>query len=299
MRTVTLITSDAVLASPAAGDRELRLLASALTARGVACEIVDWRAASELSDSDLVVLKSPWDYAGRPAEFLAWLDRAEAQARVVNHPGVIRWNLDKRYLGELAAHGVAVCPTHFCGDPDGVRRALAAVPGRVVVKPTVSASSADTGLFESDDPAAFVLARRILDAAKDVMVQPAIESVGRRGEHSLVHVGGRFVHAVRKGPLLAVGGGLLRDDRREAPVPVEADADERELAEHALAVAGSVLAARGIEEPVVHARVDIARDASGAAVLMELELFEPNLFLDLAPGAEHLYADAVVARLKA
>lgn len=32
---------------------------------------------------------------------------------------------------------------------------------------------------------------------------------------------------------------------------------------------------------------------------MELELFEPSYFLDLVPGVEHRFADAVLARLRA
>jgi hypothetical protein len=42
------------------------------------------------------------------------------------------------------------------------------------------------------------------------------------------------------------------------------------------------------------ARVDIAADADGAPVLMELEAIEPNLYLDTAPGAAERFARAAL-----
>ena len=52
---------------------------------------------------DLVVLRSPWDYAPRRDEFVAW---AASVPRLANPAGVVDWNTDKRYLAELAAAGV-------------------------------------------------------------------------------------------------------------------------------------------------------------------------------------------------
>ncbi len=298
MPTVTLVTSQRVLTNPAKADPELGLVQRALAERGASCDLADWRTASDLSGSDLVVIKSPWDYPQRAAEFVSWLGGIETQTRVANHPETIRWNLDKRYLGQLGQHGLAVCPTEFCRTMDEVRSAVAATGGQLVVKPTVSASSADTGLFEPDDPAALGLARHILGLSKEVMVQPALESVARVGERSLVHFDGRFVHAARRSPLLALGGGLLGTSRGRIS-PVRPDPDELELAAEALAVAGDLLAGRGVDEPPLHARVDIARDGRGRPVVSELELFEPSFFLELAPGAERLYAEAILARLEA
>jgi len=301
MPTVALITSQYALTSPVDADREIHTLRRALEARGVTCTLLDWRDRNaDLGATDLAVLKSPWDYASRAPEFLSWLDRTQRRTRVLNHPEVIRWNLDKAYLGELAAHGLQVCPTAFCRNPDEVRTALADAPGRVVIKPNVSAASANTGLFERDDPSALVLAAQILSLRKTVMVQPAIASVSEVGERSLIYLDGAFVHAVRKGPLLAVGGELLSGDQYEETITSERPSDEEvALAGRALALVQRLFADRGVPDadPLLYARVDLATDGDGAPMLMELELFEPSYFLDLAPGAENLFADAVVARL--
>jgi hypothetical protein len=47
----------------------------------------------------------------------------------------------------------------------------------------------------------------------------------------------------------------------------------------------------------LYARVDVLRDADGAARVLELELIEPSLFLDFEPGSAQLLAAAIARRL--
>src|SRR5690606_16238539 len=74
---------------------------------------VDW------AGFDLAVIRSTWDYTWRAAEFTAWAERCGAATRLANPADVVRWNTDKRYLGDLAAAGVPVVPTRYLapGDP--------------------------------------------------------------------------------------------------------------------------------------------------------------------------------------
>ena len=63
-------------------DHDTPLLLEALRARGVAAESVVWHDAGvDLGAFELLVIRSPWDYPERPAEFVAWLDRAAAAIR--------------------------------------------------------------------------------------------------------------------------------------------------------------------------------------------------------------------------
>lgn len=302
MPSVALITSRYALTSETDADNDLDLLRDALADAGIDSHLVDWCApGSQRLRADLVVIKSPWDYASQLPRFLSWLAQVEHENRVLNHPALVRWNVDKRYLADVAAAGVAVCPTAFASDLDQVRSALAAHPGgRVVVKPNVSAASADTGLFDADDPAAVSLAERILAVGKQVMVQPALRSVGEVGERSLVHFGGQLSHTIRKGPLLAHGGGLLTGTTYTETITVaEAPDDEVVLATRALGAVRQIFAARGLPQAgsTLYARVDIARDDDDRPVLLELELFEPSYFLDRAPDGAAAFVSAVVARL--
>ena len=117
---------------------------------------VDWGAY------DLLVLRSPWDYTTRHGAFLAWLDRVEALAPVHNPPSVVRWNLDKHYLADLAAAGVPVIPTAFAHSEARVATALGCHGGDpVVAKPSISAGSRNTGRFSAEAPGARLLAEAV------------------------------------------------------------------------------------------------------------------------------------------
>lgn len=83
-----------------------------LSARGHVVSPVVWTAPHRLDDFDVVVMRSPWDWFHRRAEFRAFLEAlGHSRARVVNAAAVMRVFADKRYLARLAAEGVDVVPT--------------------------------------------------------------------------------------------------------------------------------------------------------------------------------------------
>ena len=59
------------------------------------------------------VFRTTWDYFERLPEFSAWLARVEVETHLCNCVETLRWNLDKHYLLDLAARGVAVVPSRF------------------------------------------------------------------------------------------------------------------------------------------------------------------------------------------
>lgn len=243
---------------------------------------VDWAAF------DLVVVRGTWDYVDRRDAFLAW---ARSVPRIANAPGVLTWNTDKRYLAELAAAGLPVVPTTFVAP--GEPLALPDAP-EVVVKPTVSAGSRDTrrhAIERTDEVAAHVA--ELHAAGRTAMVQPYLGGVDTAGETALLYVGGRYSHAIRKGPLLAPGApppsGLFAP---EDVSPREPSAAEREVAGRVLGVVADRLAA---EPDLLYARVDLLPGPDGTPQVIEVELTEPSLFLDQAPHAPQRLADAIAA----
>src|SRR5262249_25887811 len=123
-------------------------LLEALARRGVSAAAVAWDDdAVAWASFDVCVVRSTWNYIHRLDAFAAWLARA---TRVVNPPAIIRSNLDKRYLRELAARGVPIPPTAWIdvGEAPDVQT-LAAERGwiDVVVKPVVGAASFATQRF--------------------------------------------------------------------------------------------------------------------------------------------------------
>ncbi|MGP5056416.1 ATP-grasp domain-containing protein [Brachybacterium paraconglomeratum] len=298
MTRIGIVTTSPGAFTSADPDRDCAPLVAALRDRGVEAASLDWHDASvDWASWDLAVLRSPWDYAQHPAEFAAWLERAEAQTRVLNEPELVRWNMDKHYLLELEAAGIPVIPTSYHRALDSVRDALAAPTqaAHVVVKPAVGAGSQRTGLFAREDPAALALARQILDAGETAMVQPEVPELSEGREKAVYTLDGRFTHAVAKGALLARGGGLRGGQYQENPQLVDASADEQAFAERVLAAVAEVT---GLGTPL-YGRIDLVDSAEHGRVLIEAELFEPTYNLHLAPEVTELFVDAILGRVRA
>jgi hypothetical protein len=75
-----------------------------------------------------------------------------------------------------------------------------------VLKPAVSLAALDTGRYQLGDAWERRLAvqhlRRLQTTGRMVMAQPYLRAVDTEGETALVYLGGRFSHAIRKGPVL-------------------------------------------------------------------------------------------------
>ncbi|MET8912130.1 hypothetical protein [Micromonospora sp. NPDC004551] len=277
-------------------DPDDRLALAPLAARGVAAEAVVWDdPAVDWSRYDLVVLRSPWDYALRRDEFVAW---ARTVPALVNPADVVAWNTDKRYLAELSAAGVPTVPTAWV-EP-GADWTPPAGTGEYVIKPAVSAGSQDTGRYDLADPEHRELAvahvRRLSAAGRVTMVQPYLSAVDTAGETALLFLAGpdglAFSHAIRKGPM------LTGPDRGVAELYKEERIDARTATPEQLDTAEKTLAVvPGGTDRLLYARVDLIPGPDGAPVLVELELTEPSLFVGHADGAPDRLAAAITTHL--
>ena len=271
-----------------------RLLLDALRERGADARFAVWSdAAIDWAGYGRVVIRSTWDYTRRRDEFLAWADAVGDRLR--NPPAVVRWNSDKRYLGDLVAAGVPVVPTTFAG-PDDPEPPL---DGEVVVKPTISAGARDTGRFgPASHDAARALLARLRGQGRTAMVQPYLSTVDQDGETALVFVAGELSHALRKRAVLAPDQEApLRDDAVGAAEVMWRDdlVDAARANGAELAAAEAVLRFLGhrFGEAPLYMRVDLLADPSGQPVVLEIESVEPALYLSTAPGAAERLADAV------
>ena len=243
-------------------------------------ENVDWAGAR------LVVVRSVFDYIRKRDDFCRWAQRVETTTPLHNPARVLRWNSHKSYLRELESAGIPIVPTAWIdsGTQADVGELLAARGWRdAVVKPAVDNGARGALRIRSGDLAA---AQRHVDAllaARDVMIQPFISATEGPGEHALIHVDGRFSHAIRKDQMLA--GRPFSLDRTPCIAP---DPDELLLAHRVLSLVP--------ESPLLYARVDTIND-DGVVRLMELEVIEPVLFFTKAPGSGDRLADAIARRL--
>jgi len=250
----------------------------------------DDEAGRRVESLDAVVVRSTWDYTDRPAQFHDWARTTALRTLLLNPPPLLAWSGDKRYLLELDRAGVPVVPSVVLAPGEEPAHALLDVEH--VVKPVVSAGSRDTlRVAAGEVRRSLDHVRRLLDAGREVLVQPYLDAVDTDGETALVHLDGAFSHALRKGPLLAPGHDLVDGlFAAEEMTPREPSAAEREVAARALA------AVPGDAVPL-YARVDLLPSPDGPRVL-EVELVEPSLFLDLVPGAADRFAAAIVGRLR-
>lgn len=269
-------------------DDDEPLALAALADAGVRVEVVDWDDPDvRWAGYDRIVLRSTWDYSQRLDEFLGWLDRVDAVTGVRNPAAVVRWNLDKHYLAELAAAGVPVIPTTFV-EPGGP---VAVGGGDVVVKPAVGSGSRDVGAYRADE---HDLARahvgRLSARGASALVQPKVASVEVEGEWGLLFFGGHYSHAANKRLVLAPAG--VVEDLFVAEELAAHDAGEVQVAVAQAAV--DVVAAR-FGTPA-YARVDLVRGDDGGHQVLEVELVEPSLFLPQADaGAAQRLAAALVS----
>lgn len=267
-------------------DEDLAPLLAALDAAGADATVADWDDPEvDWAAYRLALVRSTWDYTQRLAEFLAWATRAAAATTLINPPAVIRWNTDKHYLRDLARAGAPVVPTRFVEPDESAEERLDAFlrdesAGEWVVKPAVGAGSRDAARYgRGEEGAAAGHIARLLAAGRSVLLQPYLDHVDTHGETALIYFGGRFSHAIRKGPLLQraatpPAGALFLQERIAPCVPT---AEELRTAE-------DVLAALPFSTPL-YARVDLIRSGSGKSRLLELELTEPSLFFAQAPEA--------------
>lgn len=283
-------------------DADMEPLAAALAARGLRGEVVEWDDASvRWAQFDLALLRSTWDYTERLGEFRGWLRRVAGLTRLHNPAPLLEWNIDKHYLRDLAALGLAVVPSAFiepgASPRPAIERFLAEHPcAEFVIKPAVGAGSRGARrLGRTQLPEAQAHAASLLEADRSVVLQPYLQAVDHDGETALLFFSGRFSHAIRKGPLLrpdaAPTRALFAPEHITARTPA---ADERALAE---AVLAAIHDSGRAPRTVLYARVDLLRDPAGAPRLLELELAEPSLFLTYADGAAERFAGSIAETL--
>ena len=267
------------------------LAAGELHRRGSSVVPIPWSFPADWLHFDAVVIRATWDYHTRPDEFLAWLRTLEEQrVPLWNSAPLARWNLHKGYLRDLERAGVAIVPTAWISaslQPGSLEQLVRSRGWTdVVVKPAVSASARATwriaGTVSERDEHQF----HALAAVVDVMVQPFIPSLVDEGEWSFVFLGGEFSHAVLK---------------RAAPGDFRVQSNYGGTVARGTPPGEWVRQARAALDPVpgpwLYARVD-GCIVEGRFVLVELELLEPDLFLNLEPDAPARFAEALLECLR-
>lgn len=263
-------------------------------------EAVPWNRPDAAWDAyDLVVIRSSWDYTQDLDGFLAVLEEIERRdTRLENRLPLVRWNLYKTYLRDLATRGVATVPTVWRdrlrpGDLEGVFQEVAS--DQMVIKPVIGANA--EGAYRLDAGSVRELAGEVETyyADRALQAQPLVRAVIDEGEYSLFYFNGEHSHTILKTPksedfrVQEEHGGIIR------AVP----------GDDALHRAGRQIL-RALDETPLYVRADFVRSNDGGSSprrgtdasywLMELELVEPSLYLRMDPEAPRRFARALDAR---
>jgi glutathione synthase/RimK-type ligase-like ATP-grasp enzyme len=267
-----------------------RLLVAPLADLGITSVPAVWSDASIDWDSfDALIMRTPWDYFERAGEFRAWLDaRMAGPVPMCNSREILRWNFDKSYLLDLARAGVSLVPT-ICVPKNGNADIASLARERgwedVVVKPTIAGGGYGLLRCRVDELGrhAAYLARTLED--RGILVQPFLPEIQAGGELSLLFFDGVYSHAVRKRP---------KTGDYRVQFQFGGSNENAQVSEDLVAQAGACIARA--PAPTVYARVDgVVKD--GAFLLMELEVFEPLMFLANHPEAPARFARAIEKHL--
>jgi glutathione synthase/RimK-type ligase-like ATP-grasp enzyme len=299
---VALLTEARFAASRAEGDGYLanillddRLLGDALRALGLSSVRVDWnRSDVDWSTFRCAMFRTTWNYFTKFPDFVAWLARVEGQTRILNVPSIVRWNWDKHYFADLEAQGIPVVPSRYI--ERGEARTLGDLLEETgwedaIVKPCVSGGAYHTYRIHRGNAAEVDAAVRGLLDDGALLLQPFQDDIVRTGEDTLMVLGGRYTHAVRK--KAKAGDFRVQDDFGGTVHRLEPTLEQKELAERAMAAC-----ARGARPAPVYGRVDMVRGNDGRYTVMELELIEPELWLRYHPPAADVLAEAIARALE-
>lgn len=250
-------------------------------------ESLSWRADAAWDEYDVVIIRSTWDYQDHPDAFDAALQRIhDSRALLCNSLPLMRWNMRKSYLRELAQQGVPVLPTVWGESADAARlRTLCTEldAGEVVIKPVVGANADHAWRITADASDDLLHKVAAVYRQRPFLAQPFVPAVVNEGEFSLIHFNGVLSHTILKTP--KPGDFRVQEEHGGIITAVQPETALLDAATRTM---------RALGEQPLYARVDMVRTNAGFA-LMELELVEPALYFRMDAASAQRFALAVDA----
>ena len=267
-----------------------KLLIAALEQQQLAPQIVIWDdPLVDWKQFDLILIRCTWDYHEKLDTFRAWLSMLSTlDVIIVNQVSTMQWNLDKNYLFELQGKDCQVIPS-ISLQPEDARSLESLIDlmrvDEIVVKPTQSAGAWRTLRVNRGNAAAYEAVFGEWRREQTFLLQAFMPEIISQGEWSLIFFDGEYSHSLLK--RAKDGDFRVQSDHGGTVLPQQASRDMQDQAQAIL---------RSLTEIPLYARVDgVMRD--GQFMLMELELIEPELFLEVDPLAAQRFASAIHHRL--
>lgn len=266
---------------------EDEILLSSLEKKGLRVCKKDW-ADSEFNwkNTKYAIFRTTWDYFERFDEFLNWIETTKNKTTFINSAEIIKWNIDKHYLNNLWKDGINIAPTVFIEKRDKMTLAKLFQKTnweKAVIKPAVSGAARHTYQINSKNYTKHEVVFQALIKKESMLFQQYLYNITEMGEISLIMIGGKYTHAVKK--IAKKGDFRVQDDHGGTVEEYKATSEEIAFAKLCLA--------KCPYHPI-YARVDIVYDNNMQPSLSELELIEPELWFRNNPKSAKLLADEIV-----
>ena len=266
------------------------LVTNALTRLGLNVIRIAWSDPHfDWSTTKAVLFRTTWDYFDDFSKFSDWLNAVSKVTTLINSENIIRWNIDKHYLGDLQNNGVHIAETLFL--EKGSTKSLIELHEQTgwtetVLKPCVSGGGRHTYKLNSESIAQHESIYRELIANEAMMLQPFQHRIVSEGEVSMMVFNGKYTHAILK--KAKAGDFRVQDDFGGTVHDYTPTIEEILFAENTV---------KACSELPLYARVDIFNDNDGAIALAELELIEPELWFRNYPQAAAILAKGIKEKL--
>ena len=265
---------------------EDQLLQTALEEKGLRVIKKDWADKHfDWTTTKYAIFRTIWDYFERFEEFFSWLEQTKNKTTFINSTEIIKWNIDKHYLQDLAKNGVNIAPTLFIEKGNIITLSQLFEKtnwSEAVIKPAISGAARHTYWINPNNYIEYEEIFQKLISEECMLFQEFLNKIIIQGEISLILIGGRFTHAVKK--IAKKGDFRVQDDHGGTVEEYTANKQEIIFSEHCL---------KSSPFTPMYARVDIVYDNSNKLSLSELELIEPELWFRNNPTSANLLAQEI------
>ena len=262
--------------------KEDQLLLEAIKKNGLTVCKKDWNCKKfDWQKTRSAIFRSTWDYFDKFDEFFEWKEKNKKKLFFINSSKIIDWNINKIYLKELSKKGINIPDSIFIQKGDKIDLQKLFDKSQfitAILKPNISGAARHTYKIENSELKNFEIIFKELISKKDMIFQKFINNIITEGEISLIMIGGKHTHSVKK--KAKKGDFRVQDDHGGTVANYNPTKEEIIFAQNCI---------QKCPEKPLYARVDIIYDNNNKLALNELELIEPELwFREHPPAAEKL-----------
>lgn len=260
------------------------LLKEAMEAAGVETDIINWdNEHYDFSKVDGAIIRSCWDYDQRVEEFLETIEKISKMTTLINPYSTIKNNSDKSYLKVFSNKGIPIVETYFLTKIYELPSLLNRVKSdTIIIKPSVSASGRNTYRLSKSELGIKDIVCDILKHST-VLIQPFYDSVQTAGEKSTVVINDEVVFTMNKKP--KEGGYLVHTHLGGTYTPDEVSKKDESFIKDVI---------KHLPDKTAYVRIDYLFNENNEPRLLELELIEPNLYLNNNPRGLKLLSDYIL-----